>query len=83
MLATLGTFILVYVFTGKIILSISIASIETVVKTILYYLHERIWSKISWGHKQHPLDDLPVSRQLTREQKKAIHDKLHELGYID
>lgn len=82
-LATLSTLVLVYIFTGQIILSISIALVETVVKTILYYLHERIWSKTTWGHKRHPLDGMPVTRELTNEQKKELIDTLKSLGYID
>ena len=47
-----GTFItalIVFIFTGKLALSISIASVETVIKIIIYYLHERIWNKMHWG----------------------------------
>lgn len=47
-----GTFItvlVVFVFTGKLSLSISIASVETIIKIAIYYLHERIWNKMHWG----------------------------------
>lgn len=47
-----GTFItalIVFIFTQKLSLAISIASVETVVKIIIYYLHERAWNRMHWG----------------------------------
>lgn len=52
----IGTFItalIVFIFTQKLSLSISIASVETVVKIIVYYLHERAWNRIHWGKTKH------------------------------
>jgi uncharacterized membrane protein len=46
--ATIATVLIVFVFTGKIVLSLGIGLIEAVVKTLMYYLHERIWAKIKW-----------------------------------
>ena len=50
-LATLTTIVLVYIFTKNIVLSFSVGVLEVVVKMIVYYLHERAWSRISWGIK--------------------------------
>lgn len=47
-----GTFVtalIVFVFTQKLSLSISIALVETIVKIIIYYLHERAWNRTHWG----------------------------------
>ena len=42
--ATLGTFVIAFVFTGKISISLGIGIADGVIKTILYYGHERVWA---------------------------------------
>ena len=46
---TLSSFAVVFAITGKGTLSALSAFWETVVKVGIYYWHERIWDKISWG----------------------------------
>jgi uncharacterized membrane protein len=48
---TTDTFVLSYFITHKTITAASIAGFEVLTKTILYYLHERGWDKISWGRR--------------------------------
>ena len=48
-LASMATMGLVYIFTGKLKLSLEVGAIEVVLKLILYYGHERAWDVISWG----------------------------------
>ena len=50
-LATFTTAFIVYAFTGKFILAISIGSVEVIVKIILYFFHERAWNKINFGRR--------------------------------
>lgn len=50
-IATLTTAIIVYIFTGKLILAISIGSIEVITKIVLYFFHERAWNKINYGRR--------------------------------
>jgi len=45
--ATATTFLISWLITGSVALGIGIASIEFWAKIILYYVHERIWSKIN------------------------------------
>jgi len=51
-LASLTTAVLVYIFTGSFLLSIGIGSFEAFSKLILYFFHERIWNRISWGREE-------------------------------
>lgn len=44
-LATIGTIIVALLFTRSIEISIGIGTVEVILKTILYYLHERVWDK--------------------------------------
>ena len=48
-LATLTTMILVFIFTGNLVMALGIGFFEVISKMILYYFHERIWQKISLG----------------------------------
>ena len=46
--ASLTTFLIAWILTGDILVGASIGSIEAMAKIFLYYLHERIWTNISW-----------------------------------
>ncbi len=48
---SLATFLISYWITGNLTMSSTIAIIQVTANTILYYLHERVWNKISWGRK--------------------------------
>ena len=50
-IASLDTFIISYIITGRASMASTIAGIEILTKMILYYAHERGWSKIKWGIK--------------------------------
>ncbi len=50
-LATLTTAIIVYMFTGQLILALSVGSIEVLAKIVLYFFHERMWNKINYGRR--------------------------------
>lgn len=46
---TIDTMIVSFLVTGRLRLAISIGFVEVFTKIGLYYLHERIWNKISLG----------------------------------
>lgn len=48
---TITSFLVVYAFTKKGSIATLIAIWETIIKIGIYYWHERIWNKISWGRK--------------------------------
>ena len=52
-------------------------------RVILYYAHERVWERISWGRIKHPLSSLPVDKEIKPEDLKLIKNYLRDLGYID
>ena len=52
--ATVSTLILVYFFTRNIVISASVSLVDVVVKTVIYYLHERIWNNITFGRECPP-----------------------------
>ena len=51
-IASITTFVLVYVFTGEIELSIGVGIFDVILKLIFYFGHERLWNEIKWGRKE-------------------------------
>lgn len=45
---TIDTMLISYVVTGKIQLAIAIGGVEVFTKIALYYLHERLWERITF-----------------------------------
>ena len=46
---TIDTIVVSFLVTGKITLALSIGFVELFTKIGLYYAHERIWNRISFG----------------------------------
>jgi len=46
---TADTIVVSWIVTGELTLAVSIGGIEVVTKMCLYYLHERLWNRVSWG----------------------------------
>ena len=44
-----STFVISFLISGNFVVAGSIAVVQIIANTILYYVHERIWNKISWG----------------------------------
>ena len=51
---TLDTIVVSFIVTGKIKLALSIGFVEVFTKIGLYYLHERVWNRISYGRPKKP-----------------------------
>lgn len=49
---TVDTFLISYLITGEIGLAASISGVEVFTKMILYYFHERLWTRISYGKEK-------------------------------
>ena len=47
----LDTMILAFLVTGDVAASASIGGVEVFTKVFLYYTHERMWRRISWGRE--------------------------------
>jgi len=80
--ATLITAGLVYALTSRLSLAAQVGVLEMLLKMLAYYLHERIWGQISWGRPKHPLEDLPVTRELSPEDREILLEHLREMGYL-
>ena len=75
--------IISYLVTGNIKDMTLITVLFHGIRLVMYYFHERLWERISWGKLKHPLSDLPVNEKPSPGDMKIIADKLKELGYID
>ena len=47
--ATVTTVVIAYFITGKVTAALSIGFFEFFAKLALYYFHERMWNRISFG----------------------------------
>ena len=45
-------FLATYLLGGTIQVSIGLTVINLTVITLLYYFHERVWQRISWGYEE-------------------------------
>jgi uncharacterized membrane protein len=45
---------IVWLLTGKLIFAVQVGLIDLLIKLFIYYLHERIWNKISYGRLKPP-----------------------------
>jgi uncharacterized membrane protein len=46
-----ATFLIAFLLTGNFAIAGVIGVTQMISNTILYYVHERIWNKISWGQQ--------------------------------
>jgi len=57
---TLDTMIVSYFVTGNLVMAASIGTIEVLTKIVIYYCHERIWNKLSFGKIKPTKDDYNI-----------------------
>ena len=50
-LGTLDTFVLSWLITGEVKLAMAIGGTEVLTKMALYWFHERMWNRITWGRR--------------------------------
>lgn len=43
------TMLLVFIYTGDIVLTAQISAIEITLKIFFYWAHERMWGRVHWG----------------------------------
>ena len=53
--ATIITGVVTYLLTGRLDFAVTVGLADTFVKFFIYYVHERMWTRISYG-KVRPLE---------------------------
>jgi uncharacterized membrane protein len=51
-IATLTTTLLVFIFTGNLVISVGVGGSEFLLKIFIYYAHERLWNLFHYGREQ-------------------------------
>ena len=46
---TVDTFVLTFLVTGHLVWAASVSALELCTKVFLFWAHERLWNRISWG----------------------------------
>jgi uncharacterized membrane protein len=54
-MATIITGVVTYVLTDRLDFAVTVGLADTLVKVFIYYAHERMWTRISYG-KVRPLE---------------------------
>jgi uncharacterized membrane protein len=52
------------------------------IRLILYYWHERLWERVTWGRIRHPLEHFCMKQNLTAADMDEIRVLLEERGYV-
>ena len=68
------TFMLIYIFTGRIIIAVSVEILDQLFSAIWYYGHEMLWKK--WERRQ-------VSKQVNKSWERWIKGKYKTKKYAD
>ncbi len=55
-IGTLDTFLISLLITGKFKFAISISGIELLTEFSLYFMHERIWTRIKFGKEKYNIE---------------------------
>ncbi|MCF7908422.1 MAG: adenylyl-sulfate kinase [Candidatus Omnitrophica bacterium] len=75
---TIATSIIVFIFTRKISLAFTVGFLEFVSKMAIYFFHERIWDKISFGRRE-AIPCVIWLTGLSAAGKKAIAENLYRI----
>jgi adenylylsulfate kinase len=54
LLGSATTGMVVFLWTGKLAISLGVGALDMIAKIGLYFLHERIWNHISFGRPKPP-----------------------------
>ena len=74
MIATITTMIIVYLYTREMALSLGVGVFEVTSKLALYYFHERMWQRISWGR---------TAKEGFRERDSSIAEQIESTSELD
>ena len=75
--------VIAYLITGNMREMTIITILFHSIRFVLYYFHERLWERISWGKITHPLAKFKVKDNLEKEDLEIIRNSLKALGYLD
>jgi|SRR5688572_15624343 uncharacterized membrane protein len=53
------------------------------IRMVMYYFHERIWLRVKWGRKTHPLESIQLKKKVTEQDLDEIRAQLRAMGYLD
>lgn len=57
---TIDTFLISWLITGHATLAGGIAATEVMTKVVLFYVHERAWTRIGWGRAKQQASGAPA-----------------------
>ena len=82
LLAFIITVSVAFFWTKEVEIALEIGVLDSLIKIIAYYVHERGWGWIGFGRSLHPLAHLTLTKRLTEKDEHVIRKTLEELGYV-
>jgi uncharacterized membrane protein len=49
LLITVNNFMIPYIMTGSWKAAVAFLTIATIMNIVIYYTHERVWNRVTWG----------------------------------
>jgi uncharacterized membrane protein len=46
-----ATFLIAWLIAGNFAVAGTIAVVQLISNTVLYFIHERVWNRVSWGRR--------------------------------
>lgn len=77
-LATVTTFVLVFIWTGRWDMALSLSAFEVFLKMLLYFFHERLWQRLAWGQTKNATPAVVWFTGLSGSGKTTIAKLLRE-----
>jgi uncharacterized membrane protein len=82
---SIDTFFLTFIVTNKFDFALSISFLEVFTKTLLFWVHERIWDRVRWGRKSSGFIELKVcinSSDADKGRGFLLNIKKSEIQYV-
>ena len=79
-LSTLNVFLLSWILTGNVLLSLSLGVIEFIIRTILTRLHDKVWEKYGGSDKDVKIEQ-PIHKNVGTDEvkpKRLVYGKRAE-----
>lgn len=59
-IGTIDTILISFLVTGKFKYALSIGFVELFTKIVIYYIHERVWNRLSFGRTHNDNEDFSI-----------------------
>jgi CBS domain-containing protein len=77
--STVSTMLTVYIITGQLDLTVNVGLIDIFLRMPLYFFHERVWNKSSFGRSFQNIKSILRTPPVTASQSETISNLIHKM----